>query len=30
MLICIADEAHHTIVQRDYISFKRTDMIVVI
>jgi hypothetical protein len=30
MLICIADAAHHKIVQRDCISFKRTDMIVVI
>jgi hypothetical protein len=30
MLICIADAAHHTIVQRDCISFKRTHMIVVI
>jgi hypothetical protein len=30
MLICIADAAHHTIVQRARISFNRTDMIVVI
>jgi hypothetical protein len=30
MLICIADAAHHTIVQRACISFNRTDMIVVI
>jgi hypothetical protein len=30
MLICIADAAHHTIVQRDCISFNRTDMIAVI
>jgi hypothetical protein len=30
MLICIADAAHHTIVQRDCISFKRTDMIIVV
>jgi len=30
MLICIADAAHHTIVQRGCISFNRTDMVVVI
>src|SRR3954469_5793433 len=30
MLICIADAAHHRIVQRDCISFNRTDTIVVI
>jgi hypothetical protein len=30
MLACIANAADHTIVQRNCISFKRTDMIIVI